>query len=577
MKEFVSQTGGRYTYVDDVLNLQDLALSFSSLFDECDNFIVSGCEITGNSIGSGYVYINNKLRYFSGASGLAWPQYIYESNRNEATAYSEGGSKTGRKIYGCAIANKVPTAHDPLTEAVPQFISIASSGGKRLKDALFGKYALILNPEYGAQEVKGNVNFLGNVNTESALTAKDRVAVQYGNAVGQIYYENNAFIIQSQINGGDIYKIALSDTDGFSFYLNNALLLSVKNGGIACKKPLSSSVSTIGNLTLAGNNLYNSGVASEADLNINFAGYNGGSQYFRNTNICNGKGYVILGVDGKNSLVNVNGQLNVSGSSVAGLSLKSDYLKTNNSLRKTISWLDADSVQIGYVGYNSTGNNVFEIRNSIANINIAGAEAVNIGPKIMENGALLSDKYALKSEISDGMGEAVKSFYTKTESDNRFAIKRGGLLQLLAIGATLGDLRTEIGAAPVDTVPLLSKCLSDMATSTALKKKICGNIGAVYTDDAQPKLKDTGWVSIQGALHARQVGNVVNIQGYLTTIHSGTVFTLPTAIQPPYYTVAFSSVKSQWECAFPAGSRECIVNYCNNHGVSIPVSITYIV
>lgn len=27
MKEFASQTGGRYTYIDDMMNLQDLALS----------------------------------------------------------------------------------------------------------------------------------------------------------------------------------------------------------------------------------------------------------------------------------------------------------------------------------------------------------------------------------------------------------------------------------------------------------------------------------------------------------------------------------------------------------------------
>jgi hypothetical protein len=28
MKEFTSQTGGRYTYIDDIMNLQNLAISF---------------------------------------------------------------------------------------------------------------------------------------------------------------------------------------------------------------------------------------------------------------------------------------------------------------------------------------------------------------------------------------------------------------------------------------------------------------------------------------------------------------------------------------------------------------------
>ena len=58
MKEFSAQTGGRYTYADDLENLQDLALAFAQIFDDCDNFIVSGCEITGNAISAGYVFLN---------------------------------------------------------------------------------------------------------------------------------------------------------------------------------------------------------------------------------------------------------------------------------------------------------------------------------------------------------------------------------------------------------------------------------------------------------------------------------------------------------------------------------------
>ena len=34
MKEYVAETGGRYTYADDILNLQELALSMTSIFSE---------------------------------------------------------------------------------------------------------------------------------------------------------------------------------------------------------------------------------------------------------------------------------------------------------------------------------------------------------------------------------------------------------------------------------------------------------------------------------------------------------------------------------------------------------------
>lgn len=54
MKEFTSQTGGRYTYIDDIMNLQDLALAFAGIFDGCDNFIISGCQVSGTNISAGY-------------------------------------------------------------------------------------------------------------------------------------------------------------------------------------------------------------------------------------------------------------------------------------------------------------------------------------------------------------------------------------------------------------------------------------------------------------------------------------------------------------------------------------------
>ena len=62
MKEFTSQTGGRYTYIDDIMNLQNLALAFTSIFDECDNFIISGSQESGTSISAVYFYNNCKIR-----------------------------------------------------------------------------------------------------------------------------------------------------------------------------------------------------------------------------------------------------------------------------------------------------------------------------------------------------------------------------------------------------------------------------------------------------------------------------------------------------------------------------------
>ena len=53
MKEYIAETGGRYTYSDDILNLQELALSMSAVFDGCSDFIISGCEIEGPRVSPG--------------------------------------------------------------------------------------------------------------------------------------------------------------------------------------------------------------------------------------------------------------------------------------------------------------------------------------------------------------------------------------------------------------------------------------------------------------------------------------------------------------------------------------------
>jgi hypothetical protein len=171
MKEFNGLTGGRYTYVEDVLNLQNLALAFGSIFAECNNFIISGCEVSDGAISEGYVYINGKIRHFSGATGISsWPMYIYELNSTENIEYVNGQSKVGRINYGCAIAAlaSIP-ATDAVTDAAPGRIAITSSGGLRLKNAFFGANCLLLQ-ENTLQTITGGVAFSGAVNFTNAVS-----------------------------------------------------------------------------------------------------------------------------------------------------------------------------------------------------------------------------------------------------------------------------------------------------------------------------------------------------------------------------------------------------------------------
>ena len=65
-------------------------------------------------------------------------------------------------------------------------------------------------------------------------------------------------------------------------------------------------------------------------------------------------------------------------------------------------------------------------------------------------------------------------------------------------------------------------------------------------------------VNVTGNIYARQIGNIVSIQGTLKTNHSGTVFTLPNLIDAPKYDVSFCIVPSYndpWTCKIPAGKK----------------------
>ncbi len=431
MKEFNAQTGGRYTYVDDIINLQELALAFSSIFDGCDNFIISGCNRSGSTLSAGFVYLNGKVRYFAGATGIStWPQYIYEVNSTETVAYASGSDKVGRNIYGCGIGSSVPSSFDPLTNAVPQYISIPSTGGLRIKDALFGRYALLLNARSGSQSVSGAVTFSGNVTVNGALNGFGGVKVAGGTTTGRMYNNNGQLVIESQIgSGGTVRKIVIDDSNNIAFFVGGTRIARITSSGIISEHTIQAVNLYGGNVYISGNQVYNRGTASNSTLYINYNGYNGGTSYYRTTIIGNGKQGSLVEVNGADNKVSIFAPLLLASATSPGLILKAGQAKTSASLVKLIAWQDSNAEQIGYIGYNATDSNVFEIRNTLSDILIMGQNAVNIGPAISEGGILLSDKYASLTYVNTQLalkGNAA-DLYTKTQVDNKVATEKAGL------------------------------------------------------------------------------------------------------------------------------------------------------
>lgn len=588
MKEFSSQTGGRFTYVDDVLNLQELALAIGSIFEDCDNFIVSGCEVSGSTITPGIIYLNGKLRTFAGATDIeSWPQFIYEVNTTENTPYQSGGEKVGRKVWGCAIGSAVPTTVTSLTNSIPQSIRIASTGGLRMKDAWFGKYALLKNASAGSQTVQGTI-VVDHIEATDNIKAKNKVAVAASVGNAQIYYEGSNMIVESVVNNGATkYRmVAAHGVGGFQFYKNSTLLATLKDTLITFAKPISATIATLGSFQISGANLFNTTSASDnGEVAINILGYNGATTYYRNTHIGNGKGVKLISVNGKDAWVDMFTGLTLNSASEDGIILKSNKPKTDVSLQKVIRWRDSGDNEMAYFGYSDLAGTVFKLSNILGAINIEGVDFVNIAPAIKEGGQLLSEKYVLKSSYETAMGDKIDktSVYTQSQCDSKFATKNGGLSQFISEAKPKATLCGEIGAltsADLANYPTLANCLSDMATDDTKKKAIRDNIGAAGVGDYQAKLSDTGWVKISNTLYARKIGDVVSVQGTLTTIHSGTVFTLPNNITAPRYTVGYDAPMTDgcyWSCRIDGGKKACTVTRCNHHGMVVPICITYMI
>lgn len=121
MKEFQYKTGGRRLYNEDIARLQELALSMTSVFKDCDNnFVVSGCGVTKElsveysgraniTVSAGFVWFNGKMREVSAVSFSNAPANYIPAIRisntinDEQIRYADGTSGPGYYDYGAEV------------------------------------------------------------------------------------------------------------------------------------------------------------------------------------------------------------------------------------------------------------------------------------------------------------------------------------------------------------------------------------------------------------------------------------------------------------------------------------------
>jgi len=449
MKEYIAEAGGRYTYTDDILNLQELSLSITSMFSECSNFIISGCLLSGNDISAGYVWINGKIRWFESAKGITLPYYIYEKNNTDSTTYANDANKRGRNNYLCTGGKSVPTVQDLLTGQPPQFIEITADYAPRFIDKFMGKYALLVDSPFQKQTVKKDVNFTGNLITDKELESK--LGMTVSNPASSIKLRNfvyqNGDVTLGVFQGGTLLNEILicnssdSNKGVFIFRKEGIEQARISDQAIQVNKSRSHTFQT--KLAwLYDNHLINAvDTTDDGTININYKGYDGGSTKFRTFNVYDGKSTAIplFQVEGKTSTIRANGYFTVSNSQPGILLTSTLYGKTDTNYQSAISWADKSGEIIGFIGYNTLDKNDSLYVNRIGNIIIQPVNYVDIKGELWLNGVDITTTFVSGTTFTDELKKKVSIVSGKQLSTEDFTTAYKKKLDAISTGSITGS------------------------------------------------------------------------------------------------------------------------------------------
>lgn len=481
MKEFVAETGGRYTYADDILNLQELALSMTSIFTDCSNFIISGCEVSGSEIAPGYVWINGRVRCFSGCKNATWPYYIYEQNSNETVTYANEVNKRGRSLYLSTGGEAVPDVADPITGQLPQFIEMTSGYSPRFIDKFFGKYAVLADSPFAKQTVKKDLILTGNFSADKNIESKTAVSVVNpgnGYSLRNIVKANGDAATGAYLNGLLVNEIVIGTDGSFSFIKQGKELAQVTENGISYTH-LSGITSKAGAIYISGSSLTNYDDDTDSgSVDINTTGVAGSAARFRNFNVYDGKqaGSPLFQVNGKEGAIYANGKFTIRNTGGGIVLSNTAYLKDNMLLTNNYTWADSKGEIIGSIGYNDTESFDFSIHNLLGNIVLAAKGYVNIAGILKIGGVNISDIYVSQKSFTEELKKKVAVVAGKQLSTEDFTTNYKKKLDAISGGSieSAGDgfVTARDVAAALKLKLTISDNLADLANKGTARNNL---------------------------------------------------------------------------------------------------------
>jgi polyhydroxyalkanoate synthesis regulator phasin len=475
MKEYIAETGGRYTYSDDILNLQEVALAFSAVFEGCAGFIVSGCEIAGQQISPGFVWLNGKIRRFEGCQDAVFPYYIYEKNSYDTVTYANEVNKRGRCNYLCIGGAAVPAMPDAVTGFVPQFIELKPDYSPRLIDRFFGKYALLLETPFAKQTLKKDLVLTGKFLGEKDIESKTAVSVANpanGYVLKNTVRENGDASAGVYLNGLPVNEFVIKTDGTFSFIKQGQEIARIDSSG-GCYNNSSATTAQAGSLLLYGSHIINMEDASdEGAVNINYAGYIRGGTKFRNFNVYNGKqaSVPLFRVEGKNETVHVNAAFCVSNTGQGVTLTNKTCVKTDRKLLNTFSWTDSAKETIAFIGYDTDNSFDFTLKNILGNIVIHPSGYLDVKGELRLNGTAIGNTYVTKTDFSEELAKKVNAIAGKGLSTEDFTAEYKEKLDAISSGNLTGGGSNGYAIAS-EVVTELSKKLSKSGNLSDLDNK----------------------------------------------------------------------------------------------------------
>lgn len=467
MKEYIAQSGGRYTYSDDILNLQELALSMTAIFGDCSAFIISGCGVEGAVVAPGYIWLGGKVRYFEGTPNAVFPYYVYEKNSNESVVYANDVNKQGRACYLCSGAASVPLVTDSVTGQPPAFLEITREYAPRLIDKFFGRYALLLDSVAQRQRVKKDVTFAGEVLVGKGLKSSTEVAVQSadGHSLRGKIKESGAITLGAYLNELLTAEVVM-DTDGAFLFMKGATEVAKLNeNGFTCND-INTKRCRVGSIYIYQNHLIN--IADDTDdgsVNINHTGFNQGTTRYRTFNVWDGKrcSIPLFSVEGKSKTTTVNGLFKVCGDGMCAVLKNTSFAKSDIGLTAYYRWQDRDGETMASLGYLSAKDNDFTLSNLLGNMVFTPSGYINLNGDVRLKGTDIYSIFVTQKSFTEALTKKVSAVTGKQLSTEDFTSAYKKKLDAISGGSISGGGEGYVTA-------------EDVAEALKLKASVANNL-----------------------------------------------------------------------------------------------------